>query len=779
MAKQAKNGAESSGSRTIWQKVNPFSWVWRHSWKLLLVIAVGVAAYVFYLNTQITAKFAGNKWQVPAQIFARPLSLAPKQEISVREITDELHLLGYRQVTRADSAGEYQIIGKRIRIFRRKFDFPHGSEDLRPFELSIENGRISQITELADGRPIAQIYLEPWLVTRLVTAGREDRMLVKLEDVPPALIQALVLVEDQDFYQHHGIAPLSIIRALMANLAAGRAVQGASTLTQQLVKNLFLTNEKSLSRKVKEALMALIIDAKYSKEAILETYLNEVFLGQNGNNGVFGFGLASYFYFDRPLNELNIDEIAMLVGMIKGPSYYNPRKYPERVKERRDLVLRIMFENNLISPNDYQSFVGLNIDVASGASLRKDKHPAFMDKVRRELRDVLINPDIRQSGLKVFTTLDTNAQVKAELALSSGVNKQEKRMGKSEFEGAMVISDIARGEIRALVGGKETNYAGFNRAIDAKRAIGSLIKPAIYLTALEQAAQYNLATLLDDKPIKLKSSMGKMWEPKNYDLTFKGQVTLLEALSHSMNVPTVSLGMTLGLGAIADTIWRLGVEEDVEQYPALTLGAVNFSPLQVNQMYQTLANNGRFIPLHSMTAIMSPNNDLLWQFNQSSEQRVDEQATYLLNYALHKVTLEGTAKQVHQVFPDINMAGKTGTTDDYRDSWFSGYDNNVLITTWIGKDNNQPVNLSGSSGAMQIFIDYQQHQTPKSLVRRFPDGLGIAHFDQKTGAISKAGCQDTVSLPAIIAALPAAPKQCAGDPLEEKSKSLWEKIFGR
>jgi penicillin-binding protein 1B len=777
--KVRKSNSTSTNNRSWRQRLNPFIWLRRHWGKLTLVIFVIVTAYGFYLNTQISQKFAGNKWQVPAQIFARPLHLELKQEISLAEIVDELNLLAYRKVSRADSSGEYQLLDKKIRFVRRKFDFPHGAEDIRHIEVTTEGGRISQIIELPVGNELQEIDLEPWLVTRLVSGGREDRMLVRLEDVPPALIQALVLVEDNDFYQHHGIAPMSIMRALLANMAAGKAVQGASTLTQQLVKNLFLTNEKSLTRKAKEAFMALIIDAKYTKNEILETYLNEVFLGQNGSNGVFGFGLASFFYFDRPINELNVDEIAMLVGIIKGPSFYNPRKYPERVKERRDLVLRIMFENNLLTPNQYQKSVTNNLQLASGASLKKDKHPAFMDKVRRELRDVLINPDIRQSGLKVFTTLDTNAQIKAELALSEGVAKQEKRMGKTQFEGAMVVTDIGKGEIRALVGGRDINYAGFNRALDAKRAIGSLIKPAIYLTALEQPIEFNLATLLADEPIKLQSNQGKVWEPKNSDKTFRGQVPLLTALVQSLNVPTVALGMKLGLGSIKDTIWQLGVEEDIELYPALTLGAVNFSPVQVNQMFQTIANHGRNIPLHSITNIMSPDNTLLWHFEQTPQQRVDEQSTYLLNYALHKVTLEGTAKQIHSQFPDINMAGKTGTTDDYRDSWFCGYDNNNLITSWIGKDNNQPVNLSGSSGAMQIFIDYQKRQAPKSLVRRFPDGLSIAHFDIATGNVSKAGCKNTISLPAITSALDTTPSQCVGEPIAPaKPKSLWEKIFG-
>lgn len=779
-ADKSKTAKSPSGSKvSLWRRLNPFRWIGQNWAKLLFVFILVIGAYGVYLDAQISAKFAGNKWQVPAQIYARPMFLRVKQEITIKEIEEELQLLGYRRVTRADSSGEYQVLRDRIRIQRRKFDFSHGMEDLRFVEITFDNQRISQIQDLTLGQSENSIYLEPWLVTRLVSSGREDRMLVQIYDVPPILTQALVAVEDKDFYQHFGVAPLSIIRALMANISAGRTVQGGSTLTQQLVKNLFLTREKSLVRKVKEALMALIIEVRYSKDVILEAYLNEVFLGQNGDTGVYGFGLASYFYYDRPLNELSIDEIATLVGIIKGPSYYNPRKYPERVIERRNIVLRSMFESNQLSPNEYQDLVKLPIKLATGASLKKDKHPAFMDQVRRELRLVLDNPDIRQSGLKVFTTLDSNAQVKAERAVTQGVEKQEKRIGKSGFEAAMIVTDIDSGEIRSIVGGRNTDYAGFNRALDAKRSIGSLIKPAIYLTALEQAAEYNLATHLKDEPIKLKSTYGKMWEPQNSDKKFRGEVPLLTALSRSLNVPTVTLGMNLGLANIADTIWRLGVEEELDLYPALTLGAVNFSPLQVNQMYQTIANNGRYIPLHSITAIMSPDNHLLWHFDIIEEQRVDEQATYLLNYALHKVTLEGTAKSIRAKFPNVNMAGKTGTTDDYRDSWFSGFDKNILVTSWIGKDNNEPVNLSGASGAMQLFIAYQQQQEPKSLVRRFPDGLSIAHFDNATGHLSKAGCTDTFSVPAITSALPPVPKKCNGEStVPDPPKSLWDRIFG-
>lgn len=765
---------------SLLQKLNPFPWFIRNFWKLFLVVSVCLSFYLFYLDAQIQSRFSGNKWQVPAQIFSRSLNLSLRQEITPTEIVEELDLLGYRRVNQAKSTGEYQVDGNRLMIMRRAFHFPLGYESELAVTVLISKGKITDITDILSNTTIDEFKLEPWLVTRLVSSDREDRMLVNIDEVPETLTQALILVEDKDFYQHYGVAPLSILRALMANISAGRAVQGGSTLTQQLVKNLYLSSEKSLSRKVKEALMALLIDARYSKQEILEAYLNEVFLGQSGDTGVHGFGLASYFYFDRPLNELNLPEVATLVGLIKGPSYYNPRRYPERVIERRNIVLRVLFENNEISSEEYEQYAGAPLDIGSGASLAKGKHPAFMDSVKRELRVLLADPEKRQSGIKVFTTLDPNAQRKAESAIFEKVSAIETQRKLSKLEAAMVVTDIDSGEIRALVGGKRFGYHGFNRALDAKRSIGSLVKPAIYLTALEQSATYNLASPLQDEPIKLKSTYGKMWEPQNSDKKFRGQVPLITALTGSLNVPTVSLGMELGIPTIIDTLRRLGVHGDITNYPALTLGALDLSPYQVNQLYQTIANNGQFITLHSVNAIVSSSNDLLWAFAEPPQQRFDEKAAYLLNYALHKVTLEGTAKSIRSHFPTINMAGKTGTTDDYRDSWFSGFDKNILVTTWMGRDDNLTTGLTGSSGALNVFIDYQQRQQPKSLVRRFPRGLGIAHFDLEDGHLTSAGCKGSMSVPAIMDALPANAGKCESTaiPSVEKKKSLWERIFG-
>jgi penicillin-binding protein 1B len=752
--------------------------IWPWFARLSLLGFLLLAGYGIYLDAHIKQRFAGNTWQVPAQLYARPLWLLENQEIHPSEIEEELSLLSYRKVSLAQQSGEYSFNNGQMRIFRRDFAFADGQEPVTPFELTFRQGRIKTIRLLQVNTLVQAIRLEPWLISRLVNDNDQDRMLLRLDEVPEVLIEALILNEDQHFYAHHGIAPLAILRALLANIRAGKTVQGGSTLTQQLVKNLFLSREKSLVRKAKEALMALIIDARYSKSHILQAYLNEVYLGQNGQVGVHGFALASRFYFNRPLAELSIADMALLVAIVKGPSYYNPLRYPERAKSRRDRVLRILFENHRISAQQYAAFTAEPLRLANQSQLRRHKHPAFMDKVARELRFILDDPDSRQSGLRVFTTLDSNAQRKLEASVTSTLEKLE-ITGKQALQTAAIITDTDSGEIRALVGDSNSQFQGFNRALDAKRAIGSLVKPAIYLAALQQPDSYHLATPIDDKPISLKDKQNQQWRPQNFDKQFRGSVPIVQAISESLNVPAVNLGMEIGLNNISYQLYDLGVEDRVPLYPSLTLGAIGLSPITVAQMYQTIANQGRFIQLHAVQAVSNKQHQLVWQANYAPRQVVDERAIYLINFALHKVAREGTARQIKQRFPIINMAGKTGTTNDFRDSWFSGYDNNVGVTIWIGRDDNTPTGLTGSSGALQLFLDYQSSQQPKSLVQRFPDDIAISHFDRTTGMPVKAGCGNSASLPAIQSVLPMRADTCLSNETktQNSNKSWWQRLF--
>ena len=761
--------------------LSPFRWIKRHFVKLSVVVLSLVAAYLFYLDAQIQPRFEGNKWQVPAQIYARPLTLDLKQEITPQEVIDELNLLGYRREATADEVGEYAASTDALMIYRREFYYPDAIYPEQVMRITWENGRINKIKVLDNGNTLTRTSLEPWLVSRLVSGLGEDRMLVADADIPAMLKKGLVIVEDKQFYEHHGVAPLSIVRAFMANITAGRTVQGGSTLTQQLVKNLFLTRERSYIRKLREAAMALVIDFRYSKEEILNAYINEVFLGQNGAVAVHGFGLASHFYFNKPLHELQIEEIATLVGLVKGPSYYDPKRHTERMTQRRDLVLRLLFEEHEISRAEYEDALNTPLKTNNDPSLASGKHPAFMDQVREELKVVVRDKAERLAGVKVFTTLDINAQRRAEKAVKTIVKAKSKAYKQPDLEAALVMSDIKTGGIRAMVGGKQTSYAGFNRALNAYRPIGSLIKPVVYLAALEQPERFNLASILEDKPISYDDAKGKKWQPLNADKKFRDQVLLVEGLTYSYNVPSVNLAAAIGFDEVVSTLNRLGADKRVKPLPSVALGAVDLSPLQVNQVYQTISNNGLLRPLYALYSVSSHNNTLIWKRTEESQIRANEDATYLLNYALHKVTLEGTAKRINVEFPSINMAGKTGTTDDYRDSWFSGFDRNLVTSVWLGNDDNTPINMSGASGALAVFINLQKQQSPKTLVRRFPDSLTIAHFNQDTGQRTLPGCPNVVSLPAIKSALEAA-RPCAEQPQAikqstKKKKSWWDRLF--
>ena len=764
--------------------------LWRWLIKALVVFSVILAAYVIYLDAQIKHKFNGNKWQVPAQIYARPLAIEVGQEITPKEVIDELKLLGYRQSNPVDSSGEYALQNNQVIFMRRAFAFVDGYEPVRKIRVQWTANKVSRVTDLSTATEPNAIRVEPLLVTRDLDGGSEDRMLLDLSTAPEFLAKALTLVEDRDFYDHHGVAPLSILRALIANIRAGRTVQGGSTLTQQLIKNLYLSREQTITRKAKEAIMAIIIDARYSKTEILQAYMNEVFLGQHGGTAIHGFGLASYFYFDLPVNELDITQIATLVGMVKGPSYYNPRRYPERAVERRDLVLKILFEANEIDRATFEQSLSTPLKLSNGERLLSIQHPAFMQQVTRELDQIVLDEEVRESGIKVFTTLDINAQRRAEKALTETLDGLQKDR-KVPLEGAMIATDIKSGEVRVIIGSRNTGFKGFNRALDAKRQVGSLIKPAVYIAALDDPIHYNLATTLDDKPITLDDSQGKTWSPLNADKKFRGSVPLLDGLVHSLNVPTVNLGMQLGLPRVAEAIAELGGELDAPMTPAMTLGAMSMTPMTVNQMYQTIANSGRYAPLHTITAVLSVHDNVIWQKAEFFAQRVSEQSSYLLNYALYKVTQEGTAKRIAKTFPNINMAGKTGTTDDYRDSWFSGFDRNIVSTVWVGNDDNQPINLTGAGGALPVFINYQRLQQPKSLSQRFPQGLGIAHFDGTTGAPVAAGCPGSLSVPAVLDVLPSRLASCvngsqkpssqppAKSPAKKKSeRTWWERLLG-
>ncbi|HCM46682.1 MAG TPA: penicillin-binding protein 1B, partial [Colwellia sp.] len=714
--------------------------------KLLISGLFTLGIFCIYLDAKVRRTFEGQRWQVPVQVYGQLQILQLGEQANLEEIVQTLKINNYQEVKFVTRAGQFAQSAEYLNIFQRAFDFTDGSNN--PQQLSIEVVSDIIVALTMDKQQVAQIILEPQLLARLVPDNKEDRILVSLEELPSQLIDTLLLIEDRDFYHHHGVSPVGIFRALFNNILAGRTVQGGSTLTQQLAKNMFLSRERTLSRKIKEALMAVILELRYSKDQLLEAYINEVYLGQNYANGVFGFGLAAQFYFGKEINELSHGQIALLIAQVKGPSYYDPWRHPKRAIERRDLILRLMFEQHMLSLAEFEQAAESKLSVRAHRRLAKKKYPAYLQLVKAELNEHL-SSFTQKSDIKVFTGFSHRSQQLLEQSVAHQLPLLERKYQQSDLEAAMIVTDINSGEIRALLGGRESGYAGFNRALNAKRHIGSLIKPAIYLAALERYQQYNFATILDDKAITLKKGSGKKWQPKNYDGKYRGQVSLIEGLVYSLNIPTINLGMSLGLTSVADVIKTLGYQHHLQMRPSVLLGAINMSPLQINQLYLTIANKGYYQKSHTITKILSSKNELLWQKEKIREQRLSSQAAYLLDYALEQVTQVGTARSLTWRLNNKQVAGKTGTSNALRDSWFIGYDNKHLITTWLGKDNNKPTGLTGSSGALALFADFIKRQGVVNKIENKPEGIEVTLFEQQTGNAVTQECANTVIYPAV------------------------------
>ncbi|SFN16837.1 penicillin-binding protein 1B [Izhakiella capsodis] len=697
--------------------------------KLFLLLIVIIIAYGFWLNAKISNRIDGNVWQLPAAVYGRIVSLEPGMTYSEKEMIALLDGTQYREVSRITRPGEFAVHGNNIELLRRPFDFPDGDEGQIHAQMTFSGNTLTEIKNLDNGRNFGYFRLDPRLITMLQSPNGEQRLYVPRSGFPNLLVDTLIATEDRHFYEHDGISLYSIGRAFLANLSAGRTVQGGSTLTQQLVKNMFLSSERSLWRKANEAYMALIMDARYGKERILELYLNEVYLGQAGNDQIRGFPLASLYYFGRPVDELSLDQQALLVGMVKGASLYNPWRNPKLALERRNVVLHLLLQQNYIDQDLYNTLSARPLGVQPRGGVLTPQ-PAFMQMVREELQAKLGDKINDLSGVKIFTTLDPISQDAAEKAVVDGIAALRKQRGLKDLETAMVIVDRFTGEVRAMVGGADPQYPGYNRAMLARRSIGSLAKPATYLTALSQPDKYRLNTWLGDTPIAMKLPNGQTWKPQNDDRRFSGQVKLIDALVNSMNVPTVNLGMTLGLDSIVNTWGKLGAPEDqIQPVPAMLLGALNLTPIEVAQAFQTIASGGDRAPLSALRSVITQDGKVLYQSYPQSERVVPAQAAYLTMYALQKVVVRGTAHALGARFPNAHLAGKTGTTNNQVDSWFAGIDGKEVAVTWVGRDNNKPTNLYGSSGAMQIYRHYLDNQPPLPLVLTPPEGITSMNVD--------------------------------------------------
>jgi penicillin-binding protein 1B len=742
---------------------------------LLLVLFLISSLYVVYLDIKITEKISGKIWSFPSSVYARPLELFKNKRIGASDVINELDNLDYVKVdTRPNKPGQYRVYNySNIEFVSREFEFGEAIQSSKGVRLSIADGVIKSIEELNSNNSIAVFRLEPIKIAGIYPKQKEERELIKLEDVPDDLILALLAVEDRRFYTHWGIDPVSIVRALFANIVAGKTVQGGSTLTQQLVKNIFLSSERTLVRKVNEAIMALLLEFHYDKSVILETYINEVYLGQNGSNQIHGFQLASQFYFSQPLQRISRDQMAMLVGLVKGPSWYEPRRNPARSKSRRNQVLALMHERGVITQFQYDKYSAAPLGISKKPKLSSNRYPALMGLVRRQLQQDYNEDDLKTAGLKIFTSIDPIVQDKAEASVVSIIPRLEvNKNNTSQLQAAVIIASSEQGEIQALVSDRNPKFSGFNRSLDAVRQIGSLIKPAIYLTALQQSDNYSLASMLKDEPLHIKTSNEDVWSPMNYDKKYLGDVSLFEALKNSRNVPTVRLGLDIGLPAISDSLHNLGVTRDIPAYPSMTLGAFNLSPLDVANMYQTFAADGYHIPLRVIREVLDKENKPLKRYPLSFSKSLGDKSVHLVNHTLHQVTQTGTAKSLSRTLPK-KVAGKTGTTDDTRDSWFAGFSGEHLAVVWIGRDDNKSTGLTGASGALRLWSDIMQHINTEDLTLSLPAGVSEHWIDLKSGGLSDKSCQGAVKLPFITGTEPKEKATCTTGGLFNQLKRLF------
>lgn len=723
---------------------------------LVLVVSILASRALTSLDDRIQQVFDGPKWSIPARVYARPLELYQGLQIPQQAVIDELTELGYRERALA-GPGQFNTTDSRLNLQTRGFVFADGDE---PANTLLMRWRGNTIIEMLDdkGNDVAIARLEPILIGRLSPSHGEDRLLVGLDQLPAGLLDTLLAVEDPKFYQHSGISLRGIARAIWVNLKEGRFAQGGSTLTQQLVKNLFLTRDRTIKRKLTEWPMAIMLERRYSKDEILHAFINEVYFAQDNSRAIHGFGLASLYFFATPIQDLAPHQIALLVGLLKGPSYYSPLRNPERALGRRNLVLKIMARAGLLT--EEQLTVELEKDLGISTRQRSTQQHAYLDLVRQQLTRDYSTDDLHKNGLSIFTNFDPQVQAALEGSLDEAYAQIAKENSLSfeqldQLQSAAIVTRADTGEVTAMLGGRTARFAGFNRAVDAKRQIGSLIKPFVYLTALRQPELYNLGTIVQDLPVALPQPDGSIWTPGNYNGQSMGDVPLLDALTNSYNLAAVNTGLELGIESVIETVQLMHAGIEAEPLPSLLLGAIELSVVDIAMLYQTLASSGFITPLRTIREIVDINGQTLQRYPLRVTQVLDESDLHLINYALQNVMRAGTGIRAYRYLPGtVRVAGKSGTTNDQRDSWFAGYGGDYSMVVWMGHDDNSPTPVTGSRGALEVWSRTMARINPNSLPFAAPAEVQYGNLHWRSGYLTRPDCPGTLLIPFRVPHLP-------------------------
>ncbi len=749
-------------------------------WAVLLLF-LGAAAYFswFYYTCKkiVDSHLDSQKWSLPSTIYADAPVVYQGMPLKAKWLAEYLQRLNYHKTEGTNvKTGEYAVLKDGI-SFQKHQVFARQTPTF-PVLIRFEGSSVKKLENMTNGEELAAYELEPAAISNLFGSEWEKRTLVRYKDIPPYLIKAVIAIEDRRFYQHHGIDYFAIVRALWNDVFGNRQLmQGGSTITQQLVKNFYLTPERSLRRKISEAVMALIMESKLNKEQIVELYLNEIYLGQRGAMSINGVGEASRLLFRKDVRHIDVPESALLAGMIQAPNAYNPYRNPAEAKIRRDTVLLAMKNTEEIDQKEYQRYVAAPVTVYP-FDTRINLAPYFGDVVKAQLLAKYNPDDVYTKNLNVFTTLDLDLQRYAEEALASGLadidKLRSKKTGKT-VQGCLIAIEPQTGYIRAFVGGRSYSKSQFDRISQASRQPGSIFKPVVYAAAMEEAFAthervFTPVTMILDEPWILKYS-NKTWEPKNYDGQYHGTVTLRNALAQSMNVATAKLAIDVGLEKVAALGKKLGFP-DVKAYPSLALGAFEVSPWQAATAYTVFANGGVKTELRTIKKVTDAEGKTLERSQIEVKRVLHPQTAYVITDMLKSVLSEGTGAGVRKWGFTRPAAGKTGTTDEYRDAWFVGYTPNLLCVVWTGYDDNTPIKMTGGAAALPIWVRFMKKATENMPVEDFssPQGVILRMIDPATGQLATEDCPQAVSEVFIEGT----------EPIEtcQEHKSHWWNIFG-
>jgi len=717
--------------------------------KLGLVAAVGIAVGLLVLHVNLGRRFEGRLWMLPSQIYSDTLEIHRGSPVGIEDLVERLRRTGYGE-TQVDPSrpGQFRKSRAALEVYLRPQLIDGRSERARRLRLRFDRHGVSSIHD-ALGNRLGRVELEAELLATLFGPRQEERVPLALDDVPLTVRNAVLAAEDARFERHHGLDLRGILRAGATNVRHGRVMQGGSTITQQTVKNIFLDQRRSWWRKAKEALMALMLDARYSKERILEVYLNEVYLGQRGPVAICGVQAASRFYFGRDVADLSLGESALLAGMIRSPGGNNPFRHPVRSTERREQVIRAMLRLEMIDAGQAKIAAAEPLQLASGES-GFTRAAYAVDHVKAQLTAEFSDVSRRWEGLKVYTTIDTLWQARAEREMRIGLERLEAQRRVTALQGAIVVIEPRSGAIRAMVGGREYGRSQFNRAVQARRQPGSCFKPFVYATGFEKSVRgekgaLTPATMLDDSPLEMISG-GKQWRPANYDGEFRGPVSARTALEQSLNVPTVRAAQHVGIESVINTARQMGIDSRLKPVPSLALGVMEVSPLELATGYATLARSGLAGDSHIIRHVTDSEGQVLYEPRREWHQAISPQAAHLVNHLLRGVFEHGTARSASRLGYRGRASGKTGTTDDMRDAWFVGYTSEVLALVWVGRDDNGQTGLTGSSGALPIWAAMMREAGPTASPRAdsVPNGIVTRRIDPESGLLARRGCDNRI-----------------------------------